>query len=70
MQVVLRDILLLSQTENLAPTGNEEAMAQMAALSETLKYSLVVVSSIPMTILYLFTQKYFTKGIMVGSVKG
>lgn len=70
LQVVLRDILLLSQTENLAPTGNEEAMAQMAALSETLKYSLVVVSSIPMTILYLFTQKYFTKGIMVGSVKG
>lgn len=70
LQVVLRDILLMSQMENLAPTVNSEAEAQMAQLSETLKYSLVVVSSIPMTVLYLFTQKYFTKGIMVGSVKG
>ena len=70
LQVVLRDILLMSQMEDLAPTDTSVAGAQMKSLNEILKYSLVVVSSVPMAVLYLCTQKYFTKGIMVGSVKG
>lgn len=69
LQVVLRDILLMSQTEDLAPT-TDSASNQIESLNEILKYSLVVVSSIPMAALYLCTQKYFTKGIMAGSVKG
>lgn len=71
LQVVLRDILLMSQTEELTGAAeNAAASAKMKSLNEVLKYSLVVVSSIPMTVLYAVTQKYFTKGIMVGSVKG
>lgn len=71
LQVVLRDILLMSQTEDLtAAVEDAAANAKLKSLNEVLKYSLVVVSSIPMTFLYLVTQKYFTKGIMVGSVKG
>ena len=70
LQVVLRDILLMSQMEDLAPTENATENAKLQSLNEVLKYSLVVVSSLPMALLYLATQKYFTKGIMVGSVKG
>ena len=61
----------MSQTEDLtAAVEDAAANAKLKSLNEVLKYSLVVVSSIPMTFLYLVTQKYFTKGIMVGSVKG
>ena len=70
LQVVLRDILLMSQMEDLAPTENATENAKLQSLNEVLKYSLVVVSSLPMALLYVATQKYFTKGIMVGSVKG
>lgn len=68
LQVILRDILLMSQADDIAPISGEEA--QVPALFEVLKYSLVVVSSLPMALLYVATQKYFTKGLMVGSVKG
>ena len=45
-------------------------MAKSEQLSELLKYSLVVTASIPMVIIYPFVQKYFVKGVMIGSVKG
>ena len=71
LQVVLRDILLLSQMEDLAVIAENAAEdAKQNSINEILKYSLVVVSSLPMALLYVATQKYFTKGIMVGSVKG
>ncbi len=70
LQVVLRDILLMSQMEDLAVSENATADAQLQSLNEVLKYALVVVASIPMALLYTLTQKYFTKGLMVGSVKG
>lgn len=68
IQVVLRDILLLSQTQELA--GDVVSGTNARLLSELLKYSVVVVASIPMIIIYPFVQKYFVKGIMVGGVKG
>lgn len=70
LQVVLRDILLMSQMEDLVPAEGATDNAKLQSLNEVLKYSLVVVSSLPMALLYVATQKYFTKGIMVGSVKG
>ena len=39
-------------------------------LSELLKYSLIIVSSLPLLVIYPFLQKYFIKGVMIGSVKG
>lgn len=71
LQVILREIMLLSQMQemNLSEmTGEFEANAQQ--LSELLKYSLVLVGSLPMIIMYILVQKHFTKGIMLGSVKG
>lgn len=46
------------------------SMLQNQYLSELLKYSLIIVSSLPLLIVYPFIQKYFIKGVMVGSVKG
>lgn len=69
LQVILREILLLSQLQEVSvdATASESNAQQM---SELLKYSLVIVASLPMVILYLLIQKHFTKGVMVGSVKG
>lgn len=69
LQIILREILLLSKMQEVSveATAGETNAQQM---SELLKYSLVIVASIPMVILYLLIQKHFTKGVMVGSVKG
>ena len=47
-----------------------EEIERAEMLRESLKYSLIVVGSLPVLILYPFLQKYFVKGIMIGSIKG
>lgn len=68
LQIVLRNILLLGQTEQMGT--NDVGMAEKIKMAEAVKYSAIVVSSIPMLIIYPFVQKYFVKGVMVGAVKG
>ncbi len=68
IQLVLRDILLLNTTQDV--TADLVTSSRKELMGELLKNSLIVVSSIPMLILYPFVQKHFVKGIMVGSVKG
>jgi ABC-type glycerol-3-phosphate transport system permease component len=72
LQIVLRSILIVSASIGSSRSGyvNIEVQHQMQMLSELLKYALIVVSSVPLLILYPFLQKYFIKGIMVGSLKG
>lgn len=56
-----------------AAAGNDrgyQSTAEMAKVAELLKYATIVVSSLPLSIMYPFFQKYFDQGIMVGSVKG
>lgn len=69
LQVVLRQIIIMSQIadEMMLDFSTAERAQGMADL---LKYSTIVVSSLPMLILYPFIQKYFVKGVMIGSVKG
>ena len=50
--------------------GKTLGLMQLQELAETLKYSVIIVSSLPMMILYPFVEKYFEKGMMIGSVKG
>lgn len=66
LQLILRSILIL----NVDPTANVEEMLKMQGLKELLKYSLIVVSSLPVLLIYPFVQKHFVKGMLIGSVKG
>lgn len=68
LQIILRNILLLGQTEQMGT--NDVGMAEKIKMSEAIKYSAIVVSSIPMLIIYPFVQKYFVKGVMIGAIKG
>lgn len=69
LQVVLRRILILAQSASLMEDAGEYA-AVMADREALLRYSAMVVSSVPLLIVYPFLQKYFDKGVMIGSVKG
>lgn len=73
LQLILKEILLQNQlSPDLMATMQitAEEMAARMGLSEQLKYALIIVSSLPLMIFYPFVQKYFVKGIMIGSIKG
>ncbi len=65
LQLVLRE-MLLKNTQSMGQTGGQVTQN----LAELIKYVLIVVSTLPMMVLYPFIQKYFEKGVMIGSVKG
>lgn len=72
LQLYLRNILLEDMMLDML-SGDSEAMAAMIRklqLKESIQYGIVVVSSLPVLIAYPFLQKYFTKGVMIGAVKG
>lgn len=50
--------------------GQQTAMAELKKIAELVKYSTIVVSSVPLIVMFPFFQKYFEKGISVGAVKG
>ncbi|PLS03205.1 carbohydrate ABC transporter permease [Neobacillus cucumis] len=69
LQIVLRSILVQMQPR---PGMIQDAQntAQLQQMAEMVKYSSIVISSLPLIIIYPFFQKYFEKGVMVGSIKG
>lgn len=69
LQLVLRSILI-QNTPDPGMVADIQSAAEMSKLAELLKYSTIVISSLPLLIMYPFFQKYFDKGVMVGSVKG
>ncbi|MDR2044639.1 MAG: carbohydrate ABC transporter permease [Clostridium sp.] len=73
LQLVLRNILITNQTALAqAATTPEarEAMRKQLELIDLMKYSLIIISSVPVLLLYPFIQRHFVKGVMVGSIKG
>lgn len=65
LQVVLQQLLLVAQG-----TGtNVNAAAQQQA-ADRIKFGIIIVSTLPLLVLYPFLQKYFNKGVMLGAVKG
>ncbi len=69
LQVVLRSILIQNKPES-GMISDMQSTAERAQLAELLKYATIIVSSLPLLVMYPFFQKYFDAGIMVGSVKG
>lgn len=69
LQVFLRRILILAQQQASDPDASEY-LADLAAKEQLIRYSVIVVSAAPLLIVYPFLQKYFDKGVMIGSVKG
>ena len=69
LQIVLRDILILNQVD-YTMISDASAIAAQRGLTDLLKYSTIVVASLPVLCIYPFVQKYFVKGVMIGAVKG
>lgn len=69
LQLVLRSILIQNQPES-GMISDMQSTAERAQLAELLKYATIIVSSLPLIVMYPFFQKYFDSGIMAGSVKG
>lgn len=69
LQLVLRSILNVGKID-LSQITDAEIIKQMRGLSDLMKYSLIIISSAPIIIAYPFVQKFFEKGVMIGSVKG
>lgn len=71
LQIVLREILVQNQLSmDMLTSIDPKMLVAKANLAVLLKYSLIIISSLPLILLYPFVQKHFVKGIMVGSIKG
>ncbi|MNI32894.1 L-arabinose transport system permease protein AraQ [compost metagenome] len=74
LQLVLRNILLLNQQLSMDTTGmtTEEidSLTKQAYMAEVMKYALIFIASFPVLVAYPFIQRFFVKGVMIGSIKG
>lgn len=68
LQLFLRNVLV--QNDSIGMSMNLAQQMNRQELKTLLQYSLIIVSSVPVMLLYPFIQKYFVKGIMMGSIKG
>ncbi|MFC5465694.1 carbohydrate ABC transporter permease [Lederbergia graminis] len=68
LQLVLREILIQNEVQP-GMIADQLARAELQRIAEMIKYSSIIVASLPLLIMYPFFQKYFEKGVMVGSLK-
>src|SRR5690625_3082782 len=68
LQIILRNLIIMNETstEMISDPGT---LAERQRTAEQLKYGIIVVASLPFLVLYPFLQKYFTQGVMIGSIK-
>lgn len=69
LQLFLRELLIQNQAQDMMESATE-SIAQQQLLMESIKYAVIIVSSIPVLLLYPFLQRYFVKGVMIGAIKG
>lgn len=69
LTIIMRDILIMSQVD-MTKVSDASAVAKLQGMTELLKYSTMVVASLPVMLLYPLIQKHLVKGVMIGAVKG
>ena len=67
LQLILREILIQNNT---ALMSGGTGMEDQYSIGETIKHAIIVVSTVPILLIYPFLQRYFVKGVMIGAVKG
>jgi putative aldouronate transport system permease protein len=67
LQLILREILIQNDTNSMM---RDTAASEHEMISETIKYAVIVVATVPILALYPFLQRYFVKGVMIGALKG
>ncbi|HJA92449.1 MAG TPA: carbohydrate ABC transporter permease [Candidatus Eisenbergiella merdipullorum] len=73
LQLILRDILISNEMTSIDTNASVEMIEYLlkkAHIAQGMKYAIILIASLPLLILYPFLQKYFAKGVMIGSVKG
>ncbi len=70
LQLILRDILIKNQINSNEFKKATDLMTERQNLADQLKYALIVISSVPIIMVYPFVQRYFIQGVMIGSIKG
>ena len=75
LSLILRDILVTvtasaSGKDGMGSAGGQEAMDELAKTAESMKYAVIIISTVPVLCLYPFLQKHFAKGVMLGAIKG
>lgn len=68
LQLILREVLLLNDTNKM--NSSADAAANTEIIKLLVKYCTIMVATVPILCIYPFIQKYFTKGVMIGSIKG
>lgn len=71
LQLFLREILVQQQltTELMQQAGTAEALSQHARIADIVKYAVMIISAAPLLIVYPFLQRFFIKGVLIGSLK-
>lgn len=69
LTIVMREILIQNKVD-FTMISDVKAASELQGLTQLLKYSTIVVASVPVLVIYPFVQKYFVKGVMIGAVKG
>lgn len=69
LSMILREILVIN-TIDLSGNIDVDQMVTLQKRKETMKYAVILVSSLPVLMIYPFVQRYFVKGVMIGAVKG
>ncbi|QNN82180.1 carbohydrate ABC transporter permease [Brachybacterium sp. Z12] len=70
LQLVLRELLVVSQETSQSGAGEAGSLIEQQRLASLIKYATMIVASLPLLIVYPFLQRFFTQGVLIGSVKG
>ena len=69
LQMVLREILIMTETAGSGMGGDASTILEQSKLANSIKYSSIIVSTLPILVLYPFVSKFFEKGVMIGALK-